>query len=231
MRLKLPPDPFTEERLAQEPLMQRRVLDFKFEMRDGENGSTPRIVGHASVFEQPQDLGYFIETVKKGAFSKTIVNDDIRALFNHDANLVLGRNRAGTLNLREDDTGLWMEIVPSDRSYEVDLMKSIRRGDVSQASIGFIAQARTWREVGDDLYRDLDEVQLFDVSPVTFPAFPTTDVSMRSALLFGCRSARAIAEEFRSGPDKPVTPPTPDPSEVWKEIRRRELLRLEFARD
>lgn len=189
--------------------------------RDAGGADTPaKITGHASVFNVAADLGYFIETVKPGAFTKTIVEDDIRALFNHEPNLILGRNKANTLTLSEDAIGLAFSVLPSDRSYELDLMKSIRRGDVTQASIGFMTRSRLIREDGDNLYRDLIDLKLFDVSPVTYPAFTSTDVSMRSLQI------RAIAmQDFRRGSETEST------SEEWKHDLDRRRRQLELARD
>src|SRR6185436_2663171 len=115
--------------------------------------------------------GWFIESVAPGAFRRAIVEDDVRALFNHDPNFVLGRNRAGTLKLSEDDVGLAIEILPPDTQQARDLMVSIERGDVSQMSIGFRALKQEWDESGDVIKRKLLECELFDISPVTFPAF------------------------------------------------------------
>jgi len=141
-----------------------------------------RIVGHAAVFNVIGDGGYFREKIAPGAFAKTIQADDIRALFNHDANFVLGRNTAGTLTLREDDKGLWIEVSPPDTQFAHDLMISISRGDISQMSFGFqiISEERQKGEGNEpDLYT-LREVKLWDVSPVTFPFYQQTDVSVHS---------------------------------------------------
>jgi HK97 family phage prohead protease len=144
-------------------------------------GENRKIVGHASVFNTEADIGgWFLESVAPGAFRRAIVEDDVRALFNHDANFVLGRNRAGTLRLSEDEVGLVIEVDPPDTQAARDIMVSIERGDVSQMSIGFQVLKQEWDETGDVLKRRILEARLFDVSPVTFPAFPTTDVALRS---------------------------------------------------
>lgn len=151
----------------------------QIERRDG--AALPLIVGHPSVFNQETDIGgWFIERVAPGAFARTIGESDIRALFNHDANLVLGRNRAKTLRLSEDDAGLKMEITPPDTQMARDLIVSLERGDISGGSIGFRAMKQEWDESGDILIRTLLDIELYDVSPVTFPAFPQTDVGTRS---------------------------------------------------
>ena len=142
------------------------------------------IEGHAAVFDSwSETLGGifpFKEKVRKGAFSQTIEKDDIRALFNHDPNYVLGRNKAGTLELKEDDTGLYVRIIPPDTQAARDLITSIERGDINQMSFGFMVEEEKWDTVDGVDVRELRRVRLFDVSPVTFPAYPSTDVGVRA---------------------------------------------------
>lgn len=192
---------------------ERRAYDF--ELRAIDDGE-PCIDGHAAVFNQTADLGWFRETVKPGAFRKTIVEDDIRALFNHNPDYVLGRNTADTLSLTEDEQGLRVRIVPPDTQLARDLMTSIRRGDISQASIGFYARGYEITRSEDGVWdRALTDIMLFDVSPVTYPAYEGTDMSVRSA--------EEIFNEFRNGPDKPAIS-----DEEWKREseHRRRLLQL-----
>lgn len=155
--------------------------EFRIERRDGEK---PKIVGHAAVFNQrSEDLGGFREQIAPGAFADAIKQDDIRALFNHNPDHVLGRNKAGTLALREDDTGLFIEITPPDTQLARDLVISMERGDITQMSFGFRVRANgyNWAEDADGtVVRTLTAVRLFDVSPVTYPAYPQTDVAVRS---------------------------------------------------
>lgn len=141
------------------------------------------ISGHAAVFNKDSEPMYgFVERVASGAFADSLGVDDVRALFNHDPNIVLGRNKAGTLRLSEDKTGLAVEIDPPDTQAARDLMVSMTRGDVSQMSFGFTVLEDEWKfdRENDITYRTLTKVRLFDVSPVTFPAYPDTDVSVRS---------------------------------------------------
>ncbi|MDA0780666.1 MAG: HK97 family phage prohead protease [Rickettsiales bacterium] len=142
---------------------------------------TKKIVGHAAIFNQlSEDLGGFQEKIEPGAFSKSLKNADVRALWNHDANFILGRNKAGTLTLSEDKTGLAIEILPPDTQFARDLMVSMERGDVTQMSFGFRTIKDKWEtEAGKDI-RTLLEVEIFDVSPVTYPAYTQTDVALRS---------------------------------------------------
>lgn len=146
-------------------------------------GAGLTIVGHAAVFnELSDDLGGFREKIRSGAFADTILIDDIRSLWNHDPNYPLGRNKAGTLSLREDDKGLAIENQLPDTQFARDLMHSIERGDVNQMSFGFLVPPKgdDWRFEDRGVVRELLKVQLFDVSPVTFPAYPQTDVSARA---------------------------------------------------
>jgi len=154
------------------------------ELRAAENEGRKVIEGHAAVFDSwSQTLGGFFpfkEKVRAGAFGKSIKNDDIRALFNHDANHVLGRNKAGTLDLSEDGKGLLVRIYPPDTQWARDLLTSISRGDITQMSFGFTVEKDEWSSEDGTDTRELCEVKLFDVSPVTFPAYTQTDVGVRA---------------------------------------------------
>jgi len=149
------------------------------EVRLTDSGSSPKITGYAAVFNTWADIGgWFRESIKPGAFSQTIKDADIHALWNHDVNYVLGRNKAGTLRLREDSKGLAIEIDPVDASWSDDLMKSMKRGDVNQMSFGFGVNKQDINYDRDE--RILEDVTLFDVSIVTKPAYPTTTAQVRS---------------------------------------------------
>lgn len=154
------------------------------------DGETRKIVGYAAVFNSPTDIGgYFREQIAPGAFTAAIGRDDVRALINHDENFVLGRTTAGTLTLAEDEKGLRVEIVPPDTQAARDLMVSMERGDISQMSFGFIARKQQWDETGTTPLRTIQEADLFDVSVVTYPAYPDTSVAVRS--LEGWRAENA----------------------------------------
>ena len=144
------------------------------------DGHAPWIIGHAAVFNSlSKDLGGFREIIAPGAFAGHETSD-IRALFNHDPNMVLGRNKAGTLRMKEDAKGLHIEIDPPNTSYADDLLESMRRGDIDQCSFGFRTISDSWaRKEGEDV-RTLEKVELFDVSPVVFAAYTDTDVAVRS---------------------------------------------------
>lgn len=162
---------------------EKRSFNFNVEVRsDGQS----KLKGHAAVFDEYTDIstwtGSFRERIMRGAFTDSIKADDIRALFNHDPNYVLGRNRAGTLTLAEDDIGLAIEIDPPKTQFASDLVHLIERGDISQMSFAFIVQKDSWEQGDDDEpdKRDIIKVQLFDVSPVTYPAYEGTDVALAS---------------------------------------------------
>jgi len=160
---------------------ERRTLHSEFRVEQREDGKK-LIRGHAAVFNSETDLGWFRERIAPGAFSESIGKDDVRALFNHDENFILGRNKAGTLTMREDERGLYVEIDPPDTQVGRDLVTSIERGDISQMSFGFQTIKDSWEteeNAAKDL-RTLEKVKLWDVSPVTFPAYQETDVAVRS---------------------------------------------------
>jgi hypothetical protein len=161
--------------------MEKEIRCFDVELRVTE-GEKPHIQGHAAVFNQwSEDLGGFREKIRPGAFKKTLKEADVRALFNHDANYVLGRNKSGTLTLSEDDTGLAIDIDPPDTTWANDLKVSMQRGDVNQMSFGFQTVKDEWNnEDKTNIERELVEVKLFDVSVVTYPAYPQTNAQVRS---------------------------------------------------
>jgi HK97 family phage prohead protease len=164
------------------PGAARRILevpDLELRVRASEK-SAGRLVGHAAIFDAIADVQGHRERVAAGAFRDTIRNDDIRALLNHNPNFVLGRNRAGTLTLREDGQGLAFEISLPDTRFAHDLAVSIKRGDISEMSFAFNAIDDSWSKDRDGMIRLLRRVRLFDVSPVTFPAYSQTNVSVAS---------------------------------------------------
>ena len=121
------------------------------------------------------------ESIAPGAFTNTLA-DDIRALVNHDSTLVLGRTTAHTLELRQDEHGLWGSISVNPKDADaVNLYERVKRGDVSQCSFGFDI-VKQESEVRDDghVHWTIREVKLYEVSCVTFPAYEETNVSARS---------------------------------------------------
>jgi len=150
-------------------------------------GQTQRAIeGYASVFETwSEDLGGFRERVMPGAFTRALAEkQDVRALMNHDPNIVLGRSSSGSLVLEEDARGLKFRVNLPDTQAARDLHALITRGDINQCSFSFIAVKDKWadEERADGakvLSRDLQDVDLMDISAVTFPAYRETDVMAR----------------------------------------------------
>ena len=179
--------------------IERRV--FTLEVRASDD--SPKITGHAAVFNTPTDIGgLFREQIAPGAFSVAINRDDVKCLFNHNPDFVLGRNRAGTLRLSEDEVGLRFECDVPDTQWGRDVLTSIRRGDISQCSFGFIVsdKGQKWDRSVNPPLRTVTACELFDVSPVTFPAYAGTDCQTRSA--------QDVLDEF--GTAQPETPVAPD---------------------
>lgn len=148
--------------------------------RDGAEGNSNVIEGYAAVFNSPTDIGgWFTEVIAPGAFSKAISeNGDIRALFNHDWNNVLGRTKSGTLRLSEDERGLKFEVDLPNTSIGRDLAESLKRGDISQCSFGFIPTVEQWDYSVEPAKRTIEEVDLFEVSVVSIPAYEDTEVAL-----------------------------------------------------
>ena len=157
--------------------IERRWLTAELRAAD----DTPRrLEGYAAIFNSASgDLGGFREMIAPGAFRRTLAeNADVRALWNHEAMYVLGRTTTGTLRLSETAQGLWMAVDLPDTQYASDLLALVRRGDVNQMSFAFRKVVDDWSK-GDDLpLRRLLDVDLFDVSPVTFPAYEATNVAV-----------------------------------------------------
>lgn len=172
--------------------IERRMVQNELELRQAPDGSAI-IEGYAAVFNSlSKPMGRFVETVIPGAFKKTIQEADVRALINHDKNLVLGRTRSGTLKLAEDRNGLHYEVVAPNTSYARDLAESVARGDVNESSFGFAVvgvNGERWNQTNSGTpLRELHEVRLFDVSPVTVPAYEATTV------VFSKRSLESLCE-------------------------------------
>ena len=160
---------------------QIRSTASKFETRD--EGGKLKIEGYFAVFNSNyQIFDDLSESVAPGAFDDTL-GDDIRALINHDSRLVLGRNTAHTLELRQDEHGLWGSITinPNDQD-AMNLYARVQRGDVDQCSFGFDILSEDY-DVRDDgsVHWTIKKVRLYEVSVCTFPAYEETNVKARSA--------------------------------------------------
>lgn len=164
-----------------QPKIERRTVPVTELRTTSDDSGLKKITGYAAIFNSVTDeLRWFKEKIEPGAFSETIQKDDIRALWNHDSNYVLGRNQSGTLALHEDERGLKIEVTPPDTQWARDLIVSMDRGDISQMSFGFETITDKWEQRDGGEVRTLLKVKLFDVSPVTFPAYPDTEVGLRS---------------------------------------------------
>lgn len=155
----------------------------RIEIREVREGEGRKLVGHAAVFNELAEIGgYFKEKILPGAFKDSIATDDIRSVWNHNPDYVLGRNKAGTLELSEDDIGLAVIIDPPDTQWANDFLTTIDRGDVSQMSFMFTPLTDRWEKIDGDEVRIIEKVKLWEVSPVTFPAYPMTDIGLRDIL-------------------------------------------------
>lgn len=154
--------------------------ELKTKREDGEN---PIIEGYFAVFNSNYDIGAgMTESVAPGAFSQSLRENDVRALVNHDSTLVLGRTSARTLELHEDDRGLWgrIQVNPNDRA-AMDLYERVSRGDVDGCSFGFdIRDQETEFLENGDIHWTLKDVDLGEVSCCTFPAYEATNIEARS---------------------------------------------------
>ncbi|MDP6077926.1 MAG: HK97 family phage prohead protease, partial [Acidimicrobiales bacterium] len=158
---------------------ERRTATEGVELR--EEGETLTAFGYASVFDQmSQNLGGFLERVAPGTFRSTLKQADVRALFNHEPDHLLGRSGAGTLRMEEDDKGLRYEIDLPATTLGHDVAALLRRGDISGSSFGFRTIADEWGETEDGYpLRTLTEVALRDVGPCSFPAYEASEASLR----------------------------------------------------
>jgi hypothetical protein len=150
------------------------------EVRDAE-GDEMTLEGYAAVFNSETDLGAFREVIRPGAFDD-VMDNDVRALINHDPNLILGRTGNGTLELSTDERGLKYKVKLGDQQYARDFYESVKRGDISQSSFAFTIDKQSWNE--ERTVRSVDKVrQLLDVSPVTYPAYAAATVQARDQQL------------------------------------------------
>ncbi|WP_174889455.1 HK97 family phage prohead protease [Candidatus Williamhamiltonella defendens] len=167
-------------------MLDRETRCYSGEIRaEQQDTHATRIMGYGSVFNsRSEPLWGFRELIKPGAFDG-VLNDDVRALFNHDANFILGRTMAGTLALSVDERGLQYDISAPDTQTIRDLVLApMQRGDIDQSSFGFrVAQdGEHWYEDDEGIViREIHRFsRLFDVSPVTYPAYQDTDSAVRS---------------------------------------------------
>ena len=189
------------------PKKEIRIANTNFELR--EDDEQKKIVGYAALFNSPADENNgFIEKIAPGAFANAIKRSDTRALVNHNSEKVLGRLKAGTLTLSEDEKGLFYEVDPPNTTYANDLMESMKRGDIDQSSFGFVVAKEEWDDSKDVPVRTIIEVdELFDVSPVTFPWYKNTES--------GLKSREKVFEEYKANSEENETK-NADKLEIYK---------------
>ena len=142
-------------------------------------------------------MGGFKEIIAPGAFDD-VLGDDVRALINHDGNLILARTTSGTLQLSTDEMGLRYEFTIPETSYGKDLAVSMERGDITQSSFAFTVSDDSWETIDGEDVRTITKVaRLFDVSPVTYPAYPDANdlvIAQRSLSVYKEKQVREQEE-------------------------------------
>jgi uncharacterized protein len=163
--------------------MKKEIRALKgIEIRQAE-GQAPVLVGYAALFNSRSlDLGGFVETIRPGAFARSLKDTpEVLALAHHDSSRPLARRSAGTLSIAEDAKGLRVEITLNDSTAARDILADVRSGNIEGMSFGFSTQKDTVvRKTGELPVRELIDVNLFEVSPVTMPAYPETSIAARS---------------------------------------------------
>lgn len=160
---------------------ETRAFDIsRFNTRSENEEQNTSIEGYAAVFNSKTRIGsYFDEVIEPGAFSRSLSeNGDVRALFNHDWNNVLGRTKSGTLTLKEDEKGLNFNVELPNTSVARDLSESMARGDINQCSFGFFVTDEEWDYSVEPALRTIKEVELFEISVVSIPAYDDTEASL-----------------------------------------------------
>jgi HK97 family phage prohead protease len=166
-------------------MIERRYINSDFEIRAKDDGKK-MLRGYALKFGVPYDMGWFIEEIADGALNEADMSD-VRILFNHDPNLILGRTTAGTARIAVDKVGLYYEADLPDSPNGENVRVALERGDITQSSWGFELEydydnpPAEWTKQGERDYRTIRKVKrVFDASPVTFPANPDTTAAKRS---------------------------------------------------
>jgi len=176
--------PKTERRTISAELSGARIE------RRQDDDAPDRLAGYGAVYydgtpETEYELWTnCVERIMPGAFDRAVREDDVRGLFNHDRNLILGRVKAGTMRIKTDKRGLWYEIDVPDTQPGRDTATSVERGDVTGSSFSFYVKEVTWRDEGDLEIREINDVELFDTGPVTFPAYEGTTSAARGEPAF-----------------------------------------------
>lgn len=175
---------------------EKRYYNAFLEARADTTAGNRTITGHAAVFNQlSEDLGGFREQISTGAFSNALQEgQDVVANVNHEDDSLLGRTRSGTLKLKEDSTGLLSDIAVPNTTLGNDMLELVGRGDIDKMSFRFRVRpgGELWDFSGDIPIRTILDVDLYDVSLVTFPAYAGTDCSLAQRSL---SVARKVVKE------------------------------------
>ena len=178
------------------------IADVRLEHRESGDGGALRLSGYAAVFDRVADIGgMFDEVIRRGAFSRAIEErQDVALLFNHDPNTVMARTSNGSLLLREADTGLWFEAELDPRDPDAQrVVAKVERGNVSQGSFAFDVRTEQWTQDRPRPLRELIDLNLYDVSPVTYPAYSDTEVYARGRVVAPPASPDRTAEAVALG--------------------------------
>lgn len=198
-----------ENKHLEREAFHKRAFINPTQFKTREDGEDLIIEGYFAVFGSIYEIwNDMTESIDPGAFTETLKDADVRALINHDTTLVLGRTKAGTLELSVDEHGLWgkIRINPNDQD-AMNLYERVKRGDVDQCSFGFeIVREETDFKDDGSIHWTIMEVRLWEVSVCTFPAYEETEVSARK------RDAEDILKEIRERKTK-----------VWREETMKKL--------
>jgi HK97 family phage prohead protease len=196
--------------------VERRDIPVEIAVRELEDDAFT-FEGHAAVFDQlSEDLGGWRERIKRGAF-KRVLGDDVRFLVNHDPSLLLARTRNGTLRLKENPTGLHTEADIAPTTIGKDLRILVERQDLTQMSFAFMVAEAEWDDEDGELIRTVTRMEaLYDVSAVTYPAYPQTDAGARKDL------AAAAAQTRDDSPIPSSASLSEEEQELEADVARRE---------
>lgn len=208
---------------------RRKIPLSQFELRKDEITGNQKLVGYAAVFDQlSEDLGGFREKIQRGAFAKTL-GLDVRALVDHESSKVLGRTKNKTLLLEEDSHGLKATINPPDTQMARDTVMLVEGGYVDQMSFGFRTISDKWESKDGEDIRTLTEVELFDVSIVTYPAYTGTDIKVALRSLEAWKETKGDADGANTndgGGEANLKPGADDVSMLKKRLSIRDKERI-----
>lgn len=194
--------------------MEQRIMKMR-NTKIREEGGKRYLEGYFAVFGEPyQVFDGWVESIERGAFARYLATgEDVKVLWNHDSNIVLGSTANRTAMLKEDETGLWGSVEINENDQEaVNAYARINRGDVDGCSFGFdIARQEDWWDE-EGVYRTkITEVDpLYEVSPCTFPAYKATSISARNK-----ESLENAREKFREAQEQERN--------KWRETMRKRL--------